>query len=33
MENKKPAHINWIEIEEDYWIVQDALGSLWKYHQ
>lgn len=31
-ENKGPAYINWIEIESDYWIVQDALGALWKYH-
>lgn len=27
-----PAYINWIVIEQSYWLVQNALGTLWKYH-
>lgn len=29
--HKKAAYLIWIEIEDDYWIVQDAHGALWKY--
>ena len=30
---KKAAYINWIEVHEDYWVVQDAHGALWKYEE
>jgi WD40 repeat protein len=29
---KRPAHIIWIDIYQDYWLVQDGLGALWKYY-
>ena len=25
------AHLLWIDMCDDFWIVQDALGKLWKY--
>lgn len=29
--NGGPAHIIWIDMSEEFWIVQDALGRTWKY--
>lgn len=26
-----PAHLLWIDIGDDHWIVQDAKGCTWKY--
>ena len=25
------AHLLWIDMSDTFWIVQDALGKLWKY--
>ena len=31
-EGGRAAHLNWIDIDTEYWLVQDALGALWKYN-
>ena len=25
------AHLLWIDMAEDFWIVQDAMGGIWRY--
>lgn len=31
-EQGTPAHINWIEVGSDFWLVQDALGTLFRFY-